>query len=496
MRRSHYWMILWFILPAGVQAATEQHPNASFMLRLDTTLPVASPAAINLPEPMTRPIRVLIDVRSRYSDGAHDLNTLVQLATQRHMDALAITEHDRYTIRFGLDPVPHILGYAREHPSLYQTGVQTFFDALQRMRGQTSLTLLAGTESTPGYYWQGMPLNNLSLHEAERHIITLGANTPENITALPSYRLSYAYGNKTLSLTFWFVLVFGLIFVLLRRRKRGVALLLAGSFIAFMSTWLLKPGQDPYQAFIQTAQRQQLFTIWAHPGTRSGIREGPMGVRLVTPPYNEVVFQSPTADAFAAVYGDNDDNTIPGGLWDTYMMDYLHGRIGKPIWAVAAGDFHEEGQSGEFLGNYPMDVWADSTKQQDILEALKQGRMTAWHMGKHHDLSLNTLALAYTRADTGQNAFLLPGQIGVANPNIMLIAALSDRATDSKPVSLKAQWIVDGQIVRHVVLSSHGKPVQLALTLPAGKHVIRLQIPAQQGIRMEANPFFVDVRSR
>ena len=68
------------------------------------------------------PVRVLIDVRSNHSDGEHDFNTLVELAKKRHIEALAFTEHDRYSIRFGLDPVPHILGYSQEHPSLYQTG--------------------------------------------------------------------------------------------------------------------------------------------------------------------------------------------------------------------------------------------------------------------------------------------------------------------------------------------------------------------------------------
>ena len=441
------------------------------------------------------PYRVLIDVRSNHSDGAHDFDTLIALAKKRYLDAIAFTEHDRYSIRFGIDPVPHILGYSQEHPSLYQTGIDNFFTDLKRVQQQSNITVFAGTESIPGYDWQGIPFKNLSLHNAEKHLITLGVKTPENITKLSSYTLEYGYGNKELSLVFWFVFIFGLIFILMRKKKRGIALLLAGSFIAFMTTWLMKPKVDTDQAFIESAHAQNLFVIWTHPGTKSGVRQGSMGVFLNTPPYNREVFQSHTADAFAATYGDNDNNTIAGGLWDQYMMDYLAGYIGKPIWAVAAGDYHEEGQSGEFLGNFPMDVWAKSTKEDDILTALKQGRMVAWQMGKQHDLSLNTLSLLYTNPETQKTETMFTGDTAVVSANVTLVTSLKEMDDTKLPIQLKAQWVVDGQIVGHVLLSSDMKTAQsYPLHLSTGRHVIRLQIPAQQGIRMEANPFLVQVR--
>jgi uncharacterized membrane protein len=444
---------------------------------------------------ITRPYRVLIDVRSNHSDGTHDFDTLVSLAKKRHLDAIAFTEHDRYSIRLGIDPIPHIFGYSQEHPSLYQTGVDNFFTDLKRIQQQSNITVFAGTESTPGYYWQGIPFKNLSLHNAEKHFITLGVKKPNHITKLSSYTLKYGYGNKELSLVFWFVFIFGLIFILIRRKKRGVALLLAGSFIAFMTTWLMKPKVDPDQAFIESAHAQNLFVIWTHPGTKSGVRQGPMGVLLDTPPYNREVFQSATADAFAATYGDNDNNTVAGSLWDQYMMDYLTGYIGKPIWAVAAGDYHEEGQSGEFLGNFPMDVWAKSAKEDDILAALKQGRMTAWQMGKQHNLSLNTLSLLYTNLKTQETETMFTGDTAVVSPNVTLIASLKEMDSTKPVIKLQAQWIVDGQIVGHIWLSSDMQAAQsYPLHLSKGNHVIRLQIPAQQGIRMEANPFLVQVR--
>jgi hypothetical protein len=239
-------------------------------LKLDTQLPpVAKPEQLKSEKAsktfhlgaIPAPIRVLIDVRSNHSDGAHDFNTLVQLAKKRHIQALAFTEHDRYSIRFGLDPVPHLFGYSQEHPSLYETGLEQFFDDLNNIKKQEPITLFAGTESTPGYYWQGIPFKNLSLHEAERHLITLGADTPEQIEGLTSYTLIHGYGSKEISLIFWFVFIFLLINILIRRRKRSIALLLAGSFIAFMTTWLIKPAINPDEDFIKSAHEQNLFVI-------------------------------------------------------------------------------------------------------------------------------------------------------------------------------------------------------------------------------------------
>ncbi|MDQ6990092.1 MAG: hypothetical protein Q9M19_09435 [Mariprofundaceae bacterium] len=464
------------------------------LLALSASLaPEALPESL---ENIATPIRVLIDVRSNHSDGAHDFKTLIELAKKRHIDVLTFTEHDRYSIRFGIDPMPHILGYSMEHPSLYATGLTQFFtDLTQAQQQYPEMGLYAGTESTAGYYWQGIPFQNLSLHNAERHFITLGVEQEAQIQALSSYSLRHAYGNTELSLIFWFVLVFMLIFYLLRKRKRGVALLLAGSFIAFITTWLMKPVVDADADFIQSAQEQGLWTIWTHPGTLSGVRPGPFGVKLDTPPYNQRVFTSPTADAFAAVYGDTDQNTMAGGMWDQWMLDYMHGYVAKPLWAVAAGDYHEEGQSAEYLGNFPMDVWAKSKRLEDVMAALRQGKMVAWHMLKDQDIAMKALYLSYVDA-AGNTQNVQAGDEAVVPEAVRLVVALRSLKPDAEVLSLHGQWIVDGKVAAKVMISTDEEAAVFAhdLQLSQGLHVVRLKIPGQQGIRLESNPFLLRVR--
>ncbi len=444
----------------------------------------------NLPESR----RVLLDVRSNHSDGAHSMDMLATLALKRGIDTLVFGEHDRYTIRFGLDPLAQWVGVSMEHPSLYETGLEAFFDDLKRVRNKyPQLHIMAATESTPGYYWSGIPFKDLSLHEAERHIIALGVERQEQIEALPSYDLRNIKGSFMFSLSIWFFAIFILIMILLRRRKRSVALLLAASFIAFLSTWLLQKKVDPDVDFINTAREQGLFTIWTHPGTLSGVREGPMGVQLNTPPYNQRVFEAPTADAFAAVYGDTDDNTLPGGVWDRFMMDYMLGYRLQPIWGVSAGDYHEEGQANEYLGNFPMDVWSDGEGSEAVMHALRAGHNTSWFMLKGINLKMAALFL-----EDQDGVRLLPGDKKTVSQQVKLHAAISEWIAEgekgSEIESLKGEWIVDGRVVDNVMLSLDGTVSVTPLELMPGPHVVRLRIPMQHGVRMEANPFLLRVR--
>jgi len=434
---------------------------------------------------------MVMDVRSVHSDGAHDMDALVSMAKKRDVDVLAFGEHDRFSIRFGIDPIPQVLGYSMEHPSLYVTGLASFFADLARVRRTyPGMTFMAATESTPGYYWSGIPFRDFTLHNAERHIIALGLERPDQVDALPSYHLRHIQGIYKISMAFWLLLLGGVVIVLFRRRKRAVALLFFIAFVVFLSTWLLKPKADADADFIKTAQQQGLFVIWAHPGTLSGVRTGPMGVKLDTPPYSQRVFRTPTADGFAAVYGDTDTNTEPGGLWDQYMINYMSGLRDAPLWGVAAGDFHKQGEAGEYLGNFPMDVWADTRTPAAILAAMRKGHMISWGMPKDRNLRVKALFLEDATAHR-----LLPGDEITTSGQVVLHCSLEERPVSTHSVGkqlFRTQIVVDGHVLARPALGV-AQPLLETLQLSPGAHVIRLRIPAQHGIRMEGNPFLVRV---
>lgn len=443
---------------------------------------------------LPRSRRVLIDVRSYHSDGQHDFDTLVALARKRAIDMMVFTEHDRYTIRIGLEPIPGILGYSMEHPSIYTTGVDAFFDDLRRIQAKhPDMGLYGGTESTPGYRWTGWPFYDLALHDAERHLITLGLNRPAQLEGLPSFTLAHAEGPFAPAMVFWGALSLLLALRLFSRKRRGiVALLLLLSTSALAIAWLTRERVDADADFIVKARAANLLPIWTHPGTLSGVREGPMGVRMDTPPYSARVFTQPTTELFAAIYGDTDSNSMPGGLWDRYMLDYLAGWQPHPIWAVAAGDYHGEGEANEYLGNFPMDVWLDGNSEASLLAALKAGHSTGWQQVQDRNAGIEVLLL-----EDGAGRRSLPGEeMTIAGSTVRLMAAAREylpQAERSYP-PLQGVWIVDGAVAATTLLPFSGDRLAVTeLELSPGAHLIRLQIPSQQGVKMVANPFLVRV---
>jgi len=437
-----------------------------------------------------KPLRVLLDVRTTHSDGTYTMEELTTMAMRRGIKAVAFCEHDRFSIRFGLEPFPRLLGYEIQHPSLYVTGLGSFFSDLERIRRRhPDMIFLAGTESIPGYFWKGIPFYNLSLHNADRHIIALGVEKPEQIRALPSYTLRHIHGPVLFSMLVWCILAAGVVLLLLAWRLRLVAALVAAIVAVFLAGWQQRLEVDPDAAFIATARQEGLFVIWAHPGTLSGERIGPLGIRLDTPPYSRRVFKDPTADAFAAIYGDSDGNTLPGGLWDHYLTDYMHGYHPAPIWAVAAPDFHGRSGTGKYLGDSPMDVWVRHASAAAVMTALRQGRMVAWHLPKNANLRVGDLHL-----ESGHGLRFLPGGEGSVRGPLRLVFSLQGHLGDHGSASpLQAQIIVDGVVIAHPTVMP-SQPQTRILQLAPGPHVIRIRIPDQHGVRMVANPFLIRIR--
>ena len=448
-----------------------------------TVLVVAAPARAG-----AVPVhRLLLDVRSTHSDGEFGADALVKLSEARGIDTLVITDHDRKAIRLGLAPVPGLIGWTIDKRSLHTTGLASFFADLARARTRyPQMTLLAGTESTPAYSWSGIPFINLTLHNAERSLITVGEERPQQIEALPSYDLRNVQGSMALGVVVWTVLA--VVALLWLRRRRGPALLVATAAGAMVLACVWHAPRRADAAFIRTTHHQGLFVIWAHPGTHSGVRPGPMGVRLDTPPYPERVFQSPLADAFAAIYGDSDHLAEPGGRWDAELAAYLRGARTRPVWAVSAGDFHAQGEANEYLGNFPMDVWAAASTPAAVLAAMRHGHMVAWGLPRNRNLRFASLG-----CDAGGGRMLLPGDEASIAGHVTIVGLLDERPDTgvTSPMSWPVQIIVDGRVVATPTLTI-GQPFHWPLQLAPGTHAVRLRL-WRGAIRMLSNPFLLRV---
>ncbi len=63
------------------------------------------------------------------------------------------------------------------------------------------------------------------------------------------------------------------------------------------------------------------------------------------------------------------------------MLEYCRGERSIPAWGISTADYHEEGLGGEKLGNFPTVFLVKNKTREEILLALKQGRMYACRTG-------------------------------------------------------------------------------------------------------------------
>jgi|TARA_B100001971_G_C17892733_1_gene383875 hypothetical protein len=118
----------------------------------------------------------LIDLRTTYSDGTHDLNFLVELAKKRGFDVIFINDHDRMALEYGIFPFRQILRKKVEKPSVNSNGADKYLQNIKQItRKYPDMIVIPGSESAPFYYWSGSCFKgNLTAHNWERHLLVIG----------------------------------------------------------------------------------------------------------------------------------------------------------------------------------------------------------------------------------------------------------------------------------------------------------------------------------
>jgi hypothetical protein len=340
-----------------------------------------------------RQVAGLIDLRTTLSDGAHDLEFLIQLAKERGFKVLFVNDHDRMVMEYGLFPFRNIVKKRVEKPSVNQMGAERYLDAIKDISMKyPDMIVIPGVESAPFYYWTGAPFGEgLTAHNWERHILVMGLEKAEDYTNLPvlhnGFSTAYTAGRIPIALLFVSVAGIGLFVFRWKKTYRILGVLLFVLGIAFaidVDPFSSSPydsyhgdqGIAPYQHLIDYVNERGGITFWNHPETRSGVGEKPP-IRVDTPPYPEVLEGSRGYTGFAALYGDRITVTEPGREWDRVLQEYCIGERLRPVWGISAADYHREGGAGEKLGNFPTIFLVKEFTKDAILSALKNGKMYA-----------------------------------------------------------------------------------------------------------------------
>ena len=397
-------------------------------------------------------VPALMDLRTTFSDGAYDPETLVKMAVKKGFQVIFINDHDRMGMEYGLPPFRNIIKKREERNSIAQSGTNAYLQTIASIRkAYPDVILIPGTESTPFYYWTGnLFAGSLTANDYERRILTMGLEIPGDYQTLPVLHNSFSVTDLRAALpalaAFGGAFLIALYFLFIpgwwRLSGAVLALVSAGFFanIVFarpspFDAYHGKQGAAPYQLFIDSVSRKGGLTFWNYPETRSGVRTlGPIQVRTL--PYPEMLLETKNYTGFAALYGDTITITEPGNIWDVALKEYCRGFRERPPWGIATADFHQEGAAGQSLGDFQTVLLLSERSPQAVLAALKSGKMYACQ-GKFPKLSrLDEFSISAAEPDTAPRMISGDEVVLERSPRIRITVSGSPEETGTVQVRL------------------------------------------------------------
>lgn len=340
-----------------------------------------------------QPVPGVVDVRSTFSDGTYDIQSLVQLARSKGITVLFINDHDLMAMEYGLWPLRSLIRKREERNSILKMGADKYIREIERVsQANPDMIIIPGSETTPFYHWTGSPFQGkLTAHNHEKRILTIGMESPADYENLPvlhnHHSMRIMPANLPGVLSFSFAFLAGLVMLWWKGpfRIAGIVVVVLSAVLMVNSNPFKKSpfdpyhgdrGSVPYQLLIDYVAARGGMTFWNYPETKSGVRQlGP--IMVSTRPYPEALIESKGYTGFASLYGENITVTEPNGVWDMVLNEYCRGLRERPPWGIATADYHREGESGERLGNFQTVFYVKEKRKAEILSAMRNGRMYA-----------------------------------------------------------------------------------------------------------------------
>lgn len=401
----------------------------------------------------------LIDLRTTCSDGAYGVETLVSLARERGFRVLVLNDHDRMVLEYGIPPFRNLCKVRAELDSINKAGARGYLEMIQAMRVKyPDMIIIPGSETAAFYYWSGNPLTGtLTAHDHEKRFLTIGMERPEDYGNLP---IIHNRGAGRFGLPLFFLIILMSAAYAGVMWKAGRPLSRRGLLVLTLAVCILlllfdrvflacgpfdqyhgDRGTAPYQRAIDYVNEQGGMVFWNYPETLSGVRAlGPIHVN--TQPYPDVLAKTENYRGFAALYGDRITITEPGGMWDDVLGAYCEGERDTPAWGIATADYHSEAGAGGTLGNFITTFLVESDTPEDVLNAMKKGRMYAYRGKYPQSVRLDRFTVSALR---GGGEAVAGETVAIAgSPRIQI--AMHSREESEKTVTVKL--IRSGILVR------------------------------------------------
>lgn len=344
-----------------------------------------------------------VHLDTNISDGAISPGEMVAKVKEAGLKVAITSDKDNQRVEYGLFPLRRILRKVVENQSVMTYGPEKYLELLNGISHKNpDMTIIAGLEAVPFYYWQGNYFDNdLKLMDFHKHLLVIGLEKPEAIKGIPS--VGY---NNPLKFNSWCLLNTWPVFLLplglwlsfykktehvklqqlfIKRTKRpyliiGIAILSPAILFTANNVPFCPPlydqyhgdmGAMPYQNFIDYVENRGGMVFWAHPDVEAKHKMN--GIEINTRAYHEELLRTHNYTGFAVLLEGMKHTGNPGGIWDSVLKQYLKGERKKPVWAIGELDFKE----GAWMGDTQTVFLVDKNNKAEILAAMRNGRMYA-----------------------------------------------------------------------------------------------------------------------
>jgi len=394
-------------------------------------------------------IKAVLHIHSAYSHGSsYPVEEIVKNARQRGVDAVFLTDNALGRWEYNIPPFEGIIRYAVNRNSVLSAGPDKYLAEINRLRAAyPDVALFPGVEAAAYYRWSGSPLNHITMHDWNRHLLLAGMEKAADYEDLPVMGNSRAMPWKPLSM--WPLLLLASSFFLYRKdqKKRGRIVLIIGivfsaanfPFYRFPYSMHLKETPwPPYAALAEYGQGKGALVVWAHPDSPSWDSPQQINSRAshTTARYTDALEKVPETNGFAVVMEGYKHMPEPGQEWDTALMNYINGKRKLPPFAYAETDFIAPGYLGTQLDSLYMRVNAPDKSRPAILDALKKGHFQAVAASDRGTIEFSTFTLG------GSASF--GDTVSARGP---LELALDVRSIDGKLPSARIRIVRNGGLI-------------------------------------------------
>lgn len=324
-------------------------------------------------------VRGVMDIHSNISDGQSSLERITGLAKEKGISVLVFGDSALRKWEYGIWPLRNLIKKTYQENSVLRFGAEKYVKKLITLEKESSgLVLIPGVEVSPFFYWEGSPFSkNLALIDYYKQFLVIGLkpNDYQNLPIVGNRRFFFLSRNMLFALWPMLIIVFGL--GLLRKKILGISLIVIGVLFLVnnlpfstsrFNVYQGYQGVKPYQGLIDYVYKKGGLIFWAHPEMLSQKRY--FGIETYTLTHPEDLLLTHDYTGFGVTSGAK--LTEIGNIWDKMLLEYIEGKRKNPVWIIGA--VHYTREQGK-IDNPETLFFIKEARQEDVLDALRQGRM-------------------------------------------------------------------------------------------------------------------------